>query len=137
MLIHVTSVLTVLTMALALGACATGPLLTCLPGETPAVLDTAYFGTAETTRAVTMTEWREFIDSVVTPRFQDGLTSWQASGQWRSAGVVKREVSHILRIVHPDDERSELAFREIISRYKARFQQETVLRVRSLSCMSL
>ena len=39
--------------------------------------------------------------------------------------------------IHPDTEESELAVNEVMSKYKAEFQQEAVLRVRSSACMSL
>ena len=33
--------------------------------------------------------WRRFLDREVTPRFPDGFTVIDASGQWRSPGAVK------------------------------------------------
>jgi uncharacterized protein DUF3574 len=50
--------------------------------------------------------------------------------------VIEREASHVLHLVHPDTEESELAVSEVMSKYKAEFQQEAVLRVRSSACMS-
>lgn len=126
-----------LAAVLAIGACASSPQRSCRPGEGSAVLDSLYFGTGSPAGAVTPEQWRGFVSQVVTPRFPQGLTSWEASGQWQTAtGVIEREASHILQMVHPDTEESELAVREITSRYKAEFQQEAVLRVRSTICMS-
>lgn len=74
----------------------------------------------------------------MTPRFPEGLSTWQASGQWRSAsGEVIREPSYVLSLVHPDDPVPNKAVQEIIASYKTRFQQEAVLRVKSYTCMSL
>jgi hypothetical protein len=100
-------------------------------------MESMYFGTARPGGIVTPEEWREFVNQVVTPRFPQGLTSWEASGQWQAVtGVIEREASHVLHLVHPDTEESELAVNEVMSKYKAEFQQEAVLRVRSSACMS-
>ena len=126
-----------LTLTLAVGACASNPLWTCRTGERAVVMDALYFGTARPDGVVTADEWSEFINQVVTPRFPQGLTSWEAAGQWQTAtGAIEREASHVLYVVHPDTEASELAVREIMSAYKTAFQQEAVLRVRSRACVS-
>lgn len=127
----------VLALTLAVGACASHPPETCRPGEWWAVVDALYFGTATPDGTVTPTEWRDFVNRVVTPRFPQGLSWWASAGQWQSAtGAIQREASHILHLVHEDTPESELALREVVSRYKARFRQESVLRVRSGSCVS-
>jgi hypothetical protein len=122
--------------ALALSGCAswgTG----CGAGEQPAVAESLYFGTARPGGTVSIEEWRRFIDDVVTTRFPQGLTTWPAAGQWRGAdGLISREPSHVLLIVHAPGETHELAIREIMEQYKTRFQQEAVLRVRGRACMS-
>ena len=67
----------------------------------------------------------------MTPRFPQGLTVWRADGQWRGAdGVIVREPSFVLELIHPDSAAPERAVTEIIADYKHRFQQESVLRVR-------
>jgi hypothetical protein len=100
-------------------------------------MDLLYFGTARPDGVVTPEEWSAFVDRLVTPRFPQGLTSWAAAGQWQTGtGMVEREASHVLSVVHSDTEENERAIREIASKYKAEFQQEAVLRVRSRACMS-
>jgi hypothetical protein len=47
-----------------------------------------------------------------------------------------REPSNVLEVVHPADRRSEDAVREIIDTYKKQLQQEAVLRIRSITCVS-
>ena len=120
-----------------LAACATTPA--CAPGEQAAVAELLYFGTARPGGGVVgADDWSAFLREVVTPRFPDGLTVWPAAGQWRGAdGAITREVSHVLNLVHPPDERSEQGIRAIAAEYKQRFQQEAVLRVKSPACMSL
>ena len=80
---------------------------------------------------------QRFLDDWVTPRFPDGLTVLQASGQWRGAnGKIVEEPSRVLYLVHPGDEASERKVEEIASEYKRRFDQEAVLRTRGAVCVS-
>ncbi len=80
----------------------------------------------------------QFLAEVVTPRFPEGWSSWQVSGQWRSAaGQIIREPSYVVSLIHPDDPTANRAVLETTAAYKARFQQEAVLRVRSATCMAL
>ncbi len=103
-----------------------------------ALQEVLYFGTDTPSGRVTPEEWTQFLSETVTPRFPEGLSSWQASGQWRSAsGEVIREPSYVLSLVHPDNPLRNKAVQEIITTYKTRFRQEAVLRVTSSSCMSL
>lgn len=79
---------------------------------------------------VTEAEWRAFLAEEVTPRFPDGLTIWRAEGQWRGAdGVIVREPSLVIEILHRHDLRIDQEINEIAEAYKARFKQESVLRV--------
>ncbi|MDF0667445.1 MAG: DUF3574 domain-containing protein [Nitrospira sp.] len=103
-----------------------------------AVQELLYFGTATPSGHVTPEAWTQFLGEIVTPRFPEGLSTWRASGQWRSAaGEIIREPSYVLSLVHPNDPASNKALQDIIVTYKTRFQQEAVLRVTSHTCMSL
>ena len=60
-----------------------------------------------------------------------------AAGHWRgNDGVIVREDSFVLSLVHPDDDASERAVQAIVAEYKQRHRQEAVLRVRTASCAS-
>ncbi|PCO16625.1 hypothetical protein CQA18_26060, partial [Enterobacter hormaechei] len=37
---------------------------------------------AKRARRISAAEWQTFVDSQVTPRFKDGLTVFDAKGQW-------------------------------------------------------
>lgn len=127
----------VIAFTLALGACASVQGPACRAGERRAVIESLYFGTARPGGVVSDDEWKEFVNQVATPRFPQGLTSWSASGQWRGAsGVIEREASYVLHVVHPDTEAGARGVAEIMREYRARFQQEAVLRVRSNACVS-
>lgn len=120
----------------ALVGCASAP--GCASGQTAAVQDLIYFGTDTPAGSVSPQAWAEFLAETVTPRFPDGLTVWPATGQWRAAvGSITKESTFVLSLVHPGNGASEQSVRELIQSYKARFQQEAVLRVRSPACISL
>ncbi len=126
-----------LALAITIVGCTSVHVPSCLPGEQRAISDVLYFGTAKPHGVVTPEEWAEFLRSTATPRFPRGLTVWQASGQWQSAGgAVAREDAHVLNLVHPDNDPTEKAIREIVAEYKSQFQQDAVLRVKAHTCVS-
>jgi len=75
----------------------------CGPAGTAHVRTTLCFGLTRPSGRVSEDEWRTFLRQHVTPRFPDGLTVWEAQGQWRrSDGRVARERSKVLLLVHDD-----------------------------------
>ena len=127
----------VCVLALALGACASRLPQTCVVGERLSVVDSLYFGGAYPSGVVTAEQWQQFVDSIVTPRFPEGLTVLQATGQYRThAGVIQHEPSWVLQLIHADGAQSEAAIREIRTAYRKQFEQESVLRVRTKGCVS-
>lgn len=109
----------------------------CLPGEHPAVLESLYFGTAKSGGNVSPEEWAAFVKDIVTPAFPEGLTSWQAAGQWqKSTGAIEYETSRILQLTHEQNMAKEAAIRRIMIIYQQTFQQDAVMRVRSPACLS-
>lgn len=128
-----------LAAVLASGGCATSGSIVCHADERRLISETLYFGTAKPGGGlVEAADWTWFLQEAATSRFPEGLTVWQASGQWRGAnGKIVEEASHILNLVHPGDEASERKVEEIASEYKSRFQQEAVLRTRGVVCASL
>ncbi len=97
-------------------------------------MDTLYFGTQKPDggASVTDAEWQQFLANEITTRFPSGLTTWEASGQWRDEhNVIERERTHIVQLVHPASGEIEGRIVAIIAAYKKRFAQEAVFRVRS------
>lgn len=82
--------------------------------------------------------WQTFIDNVVTPRFPDGLTIDQVSGQWRDAatGQTIQESSRVLMILYAPSPDAEQAIEEIRAAYKTQFQQDSVMRLDEANCVS-
>jgi hypothetical protein len=79
-------------------------------------------------RAAEGRRWQLFLRDEVTVRFPEGLTVWEAEGQWRRAdGVVDHERSKVLLLVHPDNTAARTAVRGLIDRYRRKFDQQSVL----------
>ncbi len=87
---------------------------------------------------VTEAKWARFLAAEVTPRFPEGLTVYDARGQWREPGGTRitRERSKVLMIILPGraDDRERLI--EIIRAYKRQFHQKSVGLVLRPSCVS-
>lgn len=96
---------------------------------TTELCDTLYFGTEKPDGGVVSdAEWQRFLADVVTPRFPEGFTTWDANGQWRDKkGVIEHERTHILMLLNAHD----ALVREVIAAYKQQFAQESVLRLNS------
>ena len=126
-------------LTIVLAACATTAAPDCVAGQQAAVMDQLYFGTGRPHGPdVTPQEWSRFVSEEIAPRFPQGFSLLETQGQWRNAdGSIAHEQTHLLQLVHPDDAASGQAVRQIAERYKTRFEQEAVLRVRSTACTSL
>ncbi len=91
------------------------------------VRTTLYFGMSRPTGAVSELEWQLFLRDEVTPRFPDGLTVWDAQGQWKGKGGIEQERSKVLLLVHPDAASARASVLALIEDYRKKFQQESVL----------
>src|SRR5689334_12454488 len=71
--------------------------------------------------------WRQFLAREVTPRFPDGLTVYETTGQWRdpSTKVITRERSRVLRIIAPADTAPD-TIAAVAEAYKRDFRQQSV-----------
>jgi hypothetical protein len=82
--------------------------------------------------------WQRFLEGEIMPRFPDGLTLVEATGQWRShAGPIVRERSWVLVLYHPADEAAARMVEAVVAAYKAAFAQEAVLHDRDMTCVTL
>ncbi|QMR77610.1 DUF3574 domain-containing protein [Enterobacter sp. RHBSTW-00175] len=98
---------------------------------------TLYFGLSRPAgKDITGQEWQQFVDQDVTPRFRDGLTVFDARGQWLgNDGKVAREQSKALMLIHGKDAVSEQNIEALRGLYKSRFAQESVMRVDQPVCV--
>jgi poly(3-hydroxybutyrate) depolymerase len=98
---------------------------------TPRVLERLYFGQSDDRGPLPAGAWDAFVERVVTPRFPSGFTVQDANGQWRGRdGVVGREQTRVVEIVHDDDAAPAQLIDEIVAAYRRDFRQEAVLVVR-------
>lgn len=83
-------------------------------------------------------EWRSFLEQEVTPRFPDGLTAFDAYGQWKvpGDGRIARLDSKVLLIWYAPSAKAEADIQAVREAYKARYKQISVMRVDSADCVS-
>lgn len=112
------------------------PALSCKTGNLM-TQTTLYFGLSRHNAApVSAKQWQSFIDKDVTPRFKEGLTVFDAKGQWlRSEGVVIKENSKALVLIHGTDPKEQQKITEIRDIYKKLFQQDSVMQVDNPACV--
>jgi Protein of unknown function (DUF3574) len=97
-----------------------------------------FFGRNSPAGEISEQAFQTFVDAEVTPLFPDGLTVIDGKGQFRASAdsPVEKELSKVLVLLYRFDKTASDKVEEIRSRYKARFQQQSVLRVDEAVCVS-
>ena len=87
---------------------------------------------------VSEAEWSRFVDREIVSRFPDGLTVFNAAGEWRdrTSNKIVREPSKIVQIVLPGTTEDMSRLNEIAEAYKARFKQQSVGMIVRPACVS-
>ena len=112
-------------------------IMDCGGASAPQLRTTLYFGLTRANGAISELDWQIFLRDEVTRRFPQGLTSWEAEGQWRSpGGTIDRERSKVLLLVHADTVEARGAVQEVIATYRRQFDQQSVLWESSRVCVS-
>jgi len=122
-----------------LAGSADAQLVDCRGGQKPSQVAELMFGRKIGDRiAVSEGEWSRFVDREITPRFPDGLTVFNANGQWRdkSSNKIVREPSKIVQIVLSGDDGEFTRLNEIAEAYKTRFKQQSVGVIVRPACVS-
>ena len=103
------------------------------------VRTTLYFGMSRPKGpAVSELEWQLFLRDEVTKRFPDGLTVWEATGQWRTpAGTIDREQAKVLLLVHADSPTARQSVQSVIESYRKAFDQQSVLWESARVCVTV
>jgi hypothetical protein len=113
------------------------PALACRADASPYARLELLFGLGVQGGSVSEEDWRAFLEAEVTTRFPDGLTVLAGYGQWRGrSGEIAKESSRVLLIWHRRGAEAEADIEAIRNAYKARFGQESVMRVDATSCVS-
>jgi hypothetical protein len=128
-----------LVLVLALAGGADAQLLDCLGGQRPNQVAELMFGRNIGGRlGVNEADWNRFVDREITSRFPNGLTMFNAAGQWRDEATNKivREPSKLVQIVLPGQVGDIARLNEIVAAYKTRFKQHSVVMIVRPACVS-
>ena len=102
------------------------------PDAAHGTVDRLYFGRSVPGGGeVTPTQWDGFLAEIVTPAFPDGLTWWDAYGQWNGAAGLVRERTFVLEIASDGGAAVDERLLRIVNEYRARFHQQSVLWTRT------
>jgi hypothetical protein len=95
-----------------------------------------YFGLEKKEGDITPKQWTAFVEREVAPRFPEGFSVIDARGAWfnREHQRTIHENSKIVVRLHAGTPEQERAIGEIIALYRARFAQESVMRIDAPAC---
>ncbi len=119
----------IVLIAAATSAVAQTTALSCHGTRQPKEIAELMFGRDIGNRVgVSESAWRQFVAREMTPRFPDGLTIMDATGQWRDRdnGRIVREPSKHVEIVLPGNDDDEARLDAIVAAYKRQFRQQSV-----------
>jgi Protein of unknown function (DUF3574) len=87
---------------------------------------------------VSESAFARFVAHEITPRFPDGLTVSNATGQWRDleSGAMVREPSKRVEIVLPGKADDETRLDAVVAAYKRDFHQQSVVVIVRPACVS-
>ena len=128
-----------LILALLISAPAAAQPLSCTTPQKPMMDVELLFGRNSGGKlVVTEKNWSAFLAREVTPRFPDGLTVFDTSGQMRSkkTKAVMQEPGKIVRIIMGVDPQAQQKIDAIVAAYKTQFKQESVGVVMRPACVS-
>jgi hypothetical protein len=110
------------------------PALQCGAGQNSWIVADLLFGRSHVSEA----GWSRFLAAEVTPRFPDGFTVLDGSGQWRALGGTKiaRERSKVVMIAMPPGADNDAKLQAVIDAYKTRFKQQSVGLIVRPACVS-
>ena len=107
--------------------------LSCTPPQKPMLDIELMLGRGKANES----RWAQFLAREVTPRFPDGLTVYETTGQWRDPAtrMIVREKSRVLRIIVPADTAPD-KIAAVAEAYKKQFRQKSVGVVTRQVCAS-
>ncbi len=86
---------------------------------------------------ITENEWQSYLNDQVTPRFRDGLSVYNAEGQWLGGnGKIAHEPSKALMLVYKPNGRSDRNIEQLRLIFRQQFDQESVMRIDDPVCVS-
>jgi hypothetical protein len=86
---------------------------------------------------VSEAEFKRFVDEQIAPRFPEGLTIVTGNGRFKDAqGNIVQETSKLLVVLYPFGPARNEQIEAIRTAYRAQFQQQSVLRIDEMQCVS-
>lgn len=136
---HATLLLAATVMALLALSCSDHQTWTCPEDLEPYTEFNFYFGQEKGDGGeVSDAEWQAFLSDIVTPRFPDGLTVFDARGQWldTEADRLYREHAKVLNVLVPAEraDAAKQSLDDIANDYVERFDQQVVFKTSRESC---
>jgi hypothetical protein len=126
-----------LLLALGLATTACGDGDDCAVGSEQSRTELFFGLDRENAAPISESEFQNFVDTSVTPRFKDGLTLFNANGQYlMDNGTLVHENSKVIVLLHDGSAAHSKDIDIIREEYKSRFNQESVLRIDSPSCVA-
>ena len=128
-----------IVLALAWSGGANAQASECRAGQQPREVAELLFGRKIGDRlGVSETQWGRFVDREISPRFPDGLTVFDAKGEWRDTArnTIVHEPSKVVEIVLPGKPDDVDELNRIAQAYKSRFRQQSVGIVIRGACVS-
>ena len=79
---------------------------------------------------VTQEQWADFLDSVLTKNFPQGLTVFRAYGQMQHEnGEIEKQSTRVVSLVHPADPAVNVKIQDVIKAYREKFNKPQVMRL--------
>jgi Protein of unknown function (DUF3574) len=117
-------------MIAGLGGCAVQAGQSCAPGfGSPVEVFTLFLGKSIPGRGeLTDSEWRAFLDTIVTANLPNGYTLLDGNGGWMNPGTHQtvREGTKVLLVALPESPDSLTAVNRIRTAYQVMYQQQLV-----------
>jgi hypothetical protein len=135
-----TSTIRIVAVALALAFTSCAPsALECRPGAKAMNVTQMFFGRDIYGKGeVSEAQWTQFVRDTIIPRFPDGFTVLDATGQYldtqRNAAISEK--SKVVIIAAGDDEAARAKLTQIAETYKTHFEQQAVGMISRPGCAS-
>ena len=123
-------------LMLGVAGCMSAPKPACPAGQ--AQLRTAQlFLSARPPARITDGDFRQFVDTEVTPRFPDGVTLVDGGGQWKGdENRLIREAAKVVMIVLPEKGDPAGKVEAVRAAYRSKFRQDSVVVMPPPTCVA-
>jgi hypothetical protein len=111
---------------------------TCGHSQEPRIIVQLLFGRGNGDRGgITQADWSGFVANELTPRFPDGFTVIDSTGQWLNPqqGAIIKEDSKVVEIVLPSDTYDAAKIDAVIDAYKHQFKVLSVGLIVQTACV--